>query len=109
MINLHSSFEQLVQIVCPLHELESDADKEKLLKLLHCKPDSSKTDDEGCHETAHWDDDVEVIPPIGKEARPPQTNKAHKHVEDINECDAQEELVYDKDKLVLGESGYGNW
>lgn len=72
-IGLHSSFEQLIQIVCPLHQLECNAHEEQLLELLRRKSTGPESNDESSHEAADGDDDVKQIPAIGSEAGPAKT------------------------------------
>ena len=68
--SLHSSFEQLVETVCSLHEFERDADQEQFLQLLCSEPTPSKSDNECSNETATSNHNIENIPAIGSEAVP---------------------------------------
>jgi hypothetical protein len=57
--SLHSSLEQHIQTIRPLHELERNADKEQFLELIDHKSALTKLNDEQGDETAVGDGQIE--------------------------------------------------
>jgi hypothetical protein len=91
--NPHCSFEELVEVICPLYELECDTDKKKFLELLYGKSTGAKADNHRGHKTTSSHNYVKNVPPVSAKTAPTKTKEANEGVDDIQEGEDKEEVI----------------
>src|ERR1700676_2646586 len=91
--NIHGCFEQFVEIVRPLHQLERYADQEKFLELLSSESAGPKPDNERRNKTATADNNVEKIPAIGPKAAPTQSEETNQDIDHIDKGDQEKKVI----------------
>lgn len=91
--HLHSRFEEFVQTVHALHELQGDARDEQFLQLLDHEAAGVEPYDQSGEEAARGNHDVEHVPPVGTVTRPAEAEETDENVDAVHDGDKDKEVV----------------